>query len=288
MGNDIKPPLTIDEQISLLESRGLIISNPQLAAQVLEQVNYYRLSAYSLGLRKDNVFYDGVTFEHIYQLYQFDSRFRHLLLEIIETIEIKLRTQIAYYLAITYGAMAYTDESYFRNKGHHCSFIDELKAETSKQRNSAFVKHHMEKYGGMMPIWVAIELFSFGMLSRFFSNLKSKDQATIAHHYGTNSIYFISWIRCLVEARNICAHYGRIYNRELTSHPRLYREHEELRLGRIFPVLIVTKRLLNNNVKWNTFVISLNALISHYDAVNLSLIGFPREWEKILRTSRPS
>lgn len=30
-----------------------------------------------------------------------------------------------------------------------------------------FRKHHVDKYGAAMPIWVAIELSDFGLLSRF-------------------------------------------------------------------------------------------------------------------------
>jgi hypothetical protein len=47
MVKTIKPPLTIDQQIKLLKSRGLLINNTDYAKKILSQVNYYRLSAYS-------------------------------------------------------------------------------------------------------------------------------------------------------------------------------------------------------------------------------------------------
>lgn len=51
----------------------------------------------------------------------------------------------------------------------------------------------------------------------------------------------------LVEVRNICAHYGRMYNRILSSEPRLYREHSHVKRNRAFAVILVIKRLLNDN-----------------------------------------
>lgn len=48
-----KPYLTIDEQIKLLSSdRGLIIDDINKAKEALLNLNYYRLSGYSLTLRK--------------------------------------------------------------------------------------------------------------------------------------------------------------------------------------------------------------------------------------------
>ncbi|MEI0448117.1 hypothetical protein R4J03_13820 [Brachyspira intermedia] len=41
-----KPPLSIDEQLSLLKKRGLIINNYEFAKNVLSNLNYYSLSGY--------------------------------------------------------------------------------------------------------------------------------------------------------------------------------------------------------------------------------------------------
>lgn len=66
-----KPFLNYDEQLALLRERGLIIANPAAAKETLRKTNYYRFSAYSLTLRKDDVFYPQVTFEDIEILYHF-------------------------------------------------------------------------------------------------------------------------------------------------------------------------------------------------------------------------
>lgn len=51
-GKDFK---TIDEQIEILRSRGLIIEDETEAKDFLFRNNYYRISGYSLTLRKNDV-----------------------------------------------------------------------------------------------------------------------------------------------------------------------------------------------------------------------------------------
>ena len=65
MGQDVKPFKTIEEQINILEDRGLIIEDEEFAKKSLSNLNYYRLSAYTLTLRKDNLFYDNVRFSDV-------------------------------------------------------------------------------------------------------------------------------------------------------------------------------------------------------------------------------
>jgi abortive infection bacteriophage resistance protein len=41
-----KPPLSCSQQIDLLANRGLVVSNREQAEKFLNQINYYRFSAY--------------------------------------------------------------------------------------------------------------------------------------------------------------------------------------------------------------------------------------------------
>ena len=75
-----KPALTHDQQIELLKSRGLLIENPQDARYFLEEINYYRFSAYCLPFElKRHQFKENTTFNNIADLYKFDRRLRHLI-----------------------------------------------------------------------------------------------------------------------------------------------------------------------------------------------------------------
>ena len=48
MSQDDKPFKKLEEQIAILEDRGLIIDDENVAKKSLANLNYYRLSAYTL------------------------------------------------------------------------------------------------------------------------------------------------------------------------------------------------------------------------------------------------
>ena len=113
-----------------------------------------------------------------------------------------------------------------------------------------------------------------------------EDRKEIARLYNTEPKYLGSWILVLVEIRNICAHYSRLYNMPLKQTPHLYPEYQKYRVGtinKVFPALLAIKRMLNCDERWNAFEIQLEALIDEYsDVVRLSFMGFPKEWREVL------
>lgn len=92
MVQDVKPFKTIEEQIAILEDRGLIIEDEEYAKKSLANLNYYRLSAYTLTLRKDDHFYDNIHFSDVMQIYNFDMELRAALMYLLESIEVSMRT----------------------------------------------------------------------------------------------------------------------------------------------------------------------------------------------------
>ncbi len=263
----LKPALTYDQQIDRLKNvHNLSISDDAAALEILKKVNYYRLSAYGLGLsQKDDKekYIDGISLEHIYRLYEFDSIFRNILIHVIEQLEIQLRTQISNFLALKYGSEGYVDPAHFTEKKTkngepvHTTVMESFNKEREHQKNAPFVKHHMAKY-----------------------------EKEIARLYNTEPKYLGSWILALVEIRNICAHYSRLYNMPLKQTPHLYPEYQKYRVGtinKVFPALLAIKRMLNCDERWNAFEIQLEALIDEYsDVVRLSFMGFPKEWREVL------
>lgn len=292
---DLKKALTYDEQVSRLQEHDLIINDRAHAVSILKKVNYYRLSAYGIGLSKpgDKDHYeDGITIDAIYRLYCFDSRLRNILIHVIEQLEIQLRTQISNYLGVEYGPEGYMDAANFTQKNTkdgssiHTITIDKFKQECVHQKNIPFVKHHLLTYNGRFPIWVAIELFTFGNLASLFDIMVPDDKKAISALYNTAPDYLNSWILALVEIRNICAHYGRLYNLPLKQSPFLYKENRRFRIGtinKLFPAIITIRRMLQSDERWRDFAIELEALMDEYnDVVKLSFIGFPKEWKTIL------
>ena len=292
---ELKPALNYKEQIlKLKDDHNLLISDDKFAEEILKKVNYYRLSGYGIGLKKsDNKehYKDHISIEHLFNLYCFDSQFKNNLMRTIEQIEIELRTQIAYHLSITYGSDVLMHEDNFIYKTNKegqtiYSIINEnLNKEINRQKNKPFVKHHLRKYGGKFPIWVSVELMSFGNLSSLFSILKDEDQKEISNYYNTDPKYLKNWILCIVEVRNICAHYTRLYNMPLKENPRLYSENEQYKgkQNKIFPILLIIKRILNSTGQWESLLKDIkNTFNKYHGFFNYRFMGFPNNWKDIL------
>ena len=293
----VKPALDYPEQIEKLKNdHHLLINDEENALKILKQVNYYRLSGYGIGLKeKDNKEYymPGISIDHLFRLYNFDSLFRNILIHTIEQIEIQLRTQISNFLALKYGSEGYMIIDNFIDKRrtsdnatYHSIVLESFKKEIDHQKNAPMVIHHKKKYNGHFPIWVAVELFTFGNLSSLFNIMKKDDRKSIARLYNTEPDYLGSWILALVEIRNICAHYSRLYNMPLKQRPHLYSEYQRFQsstINKVFPSLITIKRMLNSDDRWTAFETELEKLIDEYnDVVILSYMGFPKEWKDIL------
>ena len=208
-----KPFKTYREQIELLRARGLIIYDDAYAEEVLKRLNYYRLSAYSLTLRKNDRFYPGVTLDDVAELYAFDHALRQLLFQYSSIVEVSARAYISYYHAQKYGPLGYLNNQYFEDECKHAGFLRELYA-SLRASSDAFIVHHREELGGVYPFWVAIEETTFGSLSKFYKNMLAEDRQAIAKtYYGLPRAYVESFMQCASVTRNIAAHGGRFYNR---------------------------------------------------------------------------
>ncbi|SKA69879.1 Abortive infection bacteriophage resistance protein [Succinivibrio dextrinosolvens DSM 3072] len=290
----LKQPLDYEAQIERLKTfHKLEITDHQEALEILQSINYYRLSGYGIGLNDVNrdEYLPGVSLKDLYDLYQFDSILKNNLFHVIEQIEIGLRTKISYCLAIKYQADGYYNCKNFSQKlnknGYlvHKQIMDSFKKEWKRNRNLPFVRHHLDKYNNKFPIWVAVELFTFGNLSSLYSIMLSKDKKEVAKQYHCSPNDLGVWIQSLVEVRNICAHYGRLYNLPLSVKPPLPKDLQKYyqRLTKIFPVIIAIKLILQSNTQWDSFFNSLKELLKKYEnVVRLSFIGFPTNWEDIL------
>ena len=249
----LKPPTTYEEQLDLLVKRGLLVEDKRFALDVLSKVNYYRFSAYLLPFKEPHgeCFKKSSSFEQINSIYEFDRKLRNLIMSAIEPIEILLRTKIAYHHGHKYGTEGYMIEDNFDNMDMHDKFIKELKETIQKNKKALFVKHHLDKYDGRFPIWVATEMFSFGMLSKFYANMKSEDRKYIAKNiFGISQKHLRSWLVCITDLRNRCAHYMRLYYHKLVFYPKLPYGPYENCSRRVFDILYIMKYLYLNHNEW--------------------------------------
>lgn len=281
----LKKPTSYQEQLNILKQRNVVIDDPNRCIAVFEGVNYYRFTAYFLPFKQaDGTYRPGTHFQQVYRIYEFDRKLRSILFAALEEVEIYLRAKFAYFHAHKYGAEGYMDASNYSSHHHAEKFRENLTREIASNGRSAFVRHHQEHYDGHFPIWVAVELFTFGMLSRFYSDLKTADQKELAREiYGTIPKNIISWLRCCTDLRNICAHYGRLYYRIFPATPAKINA-AKMQTQQLWGAVWALFSLYPDAAKWNNEILpQLSALFEQYrDSISLSHIGFPTDWEKSL------
>jgi len=286
-----QPSISVNEQIENLLSLGLIINDKDYAHSILSDISYFRLiKAYSMGLKtKNGNYHENVRFEDIVELYLFNSNFRQALFPFIEKLEINLRCKLAGYLCNKYGVLCYEDKNNFSfSIERFQTFCDDIQKEINRNARAPFIKNFRSNYAdGKIPLYALVEILSFGTLSKLYKAMKKEDKKAIASQYGTSYTYLESWIESLSHVRNICAHYGRLYNAKLTKTPRLYKKYikENIRNYRIFAPLLSLKYLLPNDRHWHDFVQTVEILIDKYPSVKLHRMGFPQNWVKLLTGS---
>lgn len=279
--------MTIEEQVENLKSIGLIVNDEEYAKKILNDISYFRLiKAYSLNLKPKNGNYENdVSFEQIVELYLFNANFRQIIFPEIEKVEINVRCRIANYFAEQYGVLGYLEADNFINPEYHQAFLEDIEEEIRRNSKAPFVKNFRDNYeGGNLPIYALVEVFSFGTLSKFYKNMKNPDKKTVARSFGIGYTYFESWLESISYVRNICAHYGRLYNAKLSKTPILYKEYSQAGIGnnRIFGVLLCLKHLLKNDSHWNLFVDKVEMLFEKYESVDIRTMGYPENWKGLL------
>lgn len=217
------------EQIAILQSRGMVIDNMEQAEHCLSRIGYYRLSGYSYPFRQydepnkkalDN-FKDGTKFSDVVNLYNFDRKLRLLALDAIERIELAVQVEIAYLLgerdplAHLDPSQLHTQFSITRNRDGKIlyeAWVDDYIRLVNRAKSKIFVDHNLQKYGGL-PIWVAIEIFDFGTMSKLYAGMKNQDKLKIESQFGLNNgNEFQTWLRGFNFIRNTAAHHGRLWN----------------------------------------------------------------------------
>ena len=270
-----KQALSFEDQLTLLEQRGLVVADRPAALNVLGRVSYYRLSAYWYPFRqatpqggKASSLYPGTTFEAVQALYEFDRQLRLLVLDALERIEVALRTAVTYHLGMQYGAFGHEDAQHFHPQFDHVAWMDRLHDETQRS-SDAFVAHYQENYHGFpsMPVWMMSELISLGSLSRLFKGMQNADKKAIADPLHLHPKRLQDWLHVLTYVRNVCAHHSRLWNRDLSIKPMAMNEPEWsapllARRDKLFCILLMLRYVLRqqsgNGVAWRD---ACNALL---------------------------
>lgn len=215
----------IEEQIKILESRGMIIADKEKAKECLLDIGYYRIGfywfpfekTYPRKINRTHDFKENTYFEYAIRLYYFDFDLRNILLKYISRIEINFRTKLIYYASNRYKQ----DPFWYQNSDYvKKEFIDgDIMAKALKDASKEdVVLHDMKKHKrSISPAWKTMEFFSFGTTIMLYNNLKEVPlKCEISRLYGISSPNeFFSYIDTIRKIRNYCAHSKVLFDKNL-------------------------------------------------------------------------
>ena len=265
------------------------------AEHYLRHVSYYRLRAYWLpfevppAVEGDHSFRPGTTFDDVLALYVFDRHLRLLVMDAIERVEVSLRGNWALHLALKYGPHGYVARALYRDMAHYQRACNTL-AEEVRRSKDAFIEHYRSKYGNPEhpPVWMAAEVMSLGLLSKWYGNLKARaDRQAIARAYGLDETIMVSVAHHLAYVRNICAHHGRLWNKQFTVTMKLPESPGNLALAltptsnrRLYNTLAMLGYLVGIVAPGSGWKAELVRLMANDLPLTPGAMGFPGEWAR--------
>lgn len=208
---------TTDQLIEILENKGLSFQQKKRAKRLLNENNYYCVTAYKSLFYKDGTreFKEGVTFEDLFAVYLFDKSFKSIVLKHLLYIEQKIKNAISIQVSEKYGI---DQKSYLKRSNYDETneYLDEnlnkIKQQAKKfgDKNVA-VRHYKEKHG-FIPFWVLSKCLTMGVIRDYFTILKPSDQLIIVDKVLERNIdkkpvrKTKSMIALFADIRNMCAH----------------------------------------------------------------------------------
>ena len=273
-----KQILTIAQQVQSYIDAGMVITSRADVEKALKSVGFYRLRGYSFHLYDNAVkkYVSGTKFEDVLNLYQFDQELSALIFSMISKIEIALRVRLVESLLIHGEPLVLQDSSIFKEKKLYWKNMSTIASEIARS-NDVFIKHNFDNHDGEIPVWAAVEVLSFGTLSKIIKNLKTgigSSYSILAANYQYKSKkgnlvnpsqkMLTSWIQGVSALRNMCAHNSRIYNRTIHTTPEILDADKVTPVpahNGLYQILLAMKYLRSSNEKWTTFVDDLDKLI---------------------------
>lgn len=309
--NNGKPWKSFSEQLDILKDRGLLVDNDDAALNYLDRIGYYRLSGYWYSFRELEIiqrgngkqdyhrkdqFIAGSRFKDAVRLYVFDKKLRLLALDALERIELALRVDIAHLLG-EFDIYAHENAAAFHGhfskkvqsngKTTHQQWLERYKANMRRARREPFVEHYNKKYG-KLPIWVAIEIWDFGLMSKLYAGMKPNEQSLIAQKYGAeNGKVFAGWLRSLNFIRNVSAHHSRLWNINVLERAPLWKNDplvQQLNNARPFYYFCIIQKLISKicpNSSWSKRFAELMSEFPEVGcgAVSLRDFGLIDDWQ---------
>ena len=298
---------TIEEQIDILKSKGLIVEDYDKAKEILLRENYFFLNGYRSPflVTGSKRFVDGATFEELYALFTFDRYFRNIIFKNILIVENNYKSIYSYVMSRKYG---YKEKDYLNPN----NFVKGK--EKNRQINDLIIKvkrqiringyqheatsHYINNYG-YIPLWVGVKVLSFGLMSEMYTVLKDEDKDEIASYYKLSGDELSDYLSILSNYRNLCAHEDIVFNHETQKGIDETRFHNLLNIPKvddeyiygvhdIFALIIILKQVLtftDFKMMMNEIDYEIDWLSSKLRSISVQKVlyrmGFPDNYKQI-------
>lgn len=295
-----KQILTIAQQVQSYIDAGMVITSRADVEKALKSVGFYRLRGYSFHLY-DNAakkYVPGTKFEDVLKLYQFDQELSVLIFSMISKIEVALRVRLVEALLVHGEALVLQDSSIFKEKKLYWQNMSTIASEIARS-NDVFIRHNFDNHDGEVPVWAAVEVLSFGTLSKIIKNLKTgtgSSYSILAANYQYKSKkgnlinpsqkMLASWIQSISVLRNMCAHNSRIYNRTIHTTPEVPDVDKitpPSTHNGLYQILLAMKYLRSSDDEWTVFVDEFDNLVQKNNSIiSLTAMNLPTDWKSHL------
>ncbi|MBQ9181515.1 MAG: Abi family protein [Bacilli bacterium] len=297
---------TLDEQIQILQAKGLTITDIEKSKEILLRENYFFISGYRhLFMNEKESFINGTTFDELYAVFLFDRKMRNIFFKYILVVENNVKSIISYQLSKKYGFKEkdylnpnnYTQDTMKVRQVH--DILEKMKRQIRLNgRQHSATLHYISNYG-YIPMWILVKVLSFGIISEFYSILKAEDRESISELYNVDAETLSIYLSLLANYRNLCAHEDILYDhRTQRSIPdniyhhklNIVKENDEYKYGKndLYSIILIMKKMLNE-MEFKDFIneigYEIDALDGKVDIVSLNSIlnkiGFPDNWREI-------
>ena len=258
---------TIEEQIQILQNKGMIVDDFDFARDILIRENYFFISGYRhlfLKSPKDRNYIKGTSFRELYSVFNFDRQIRNIVFKNLLIVENNMKSIFSYQLSKKYGYREsdYLKVSNFTSNPEKTRQVNDLLKKMKRQirvnggQHSA-TSHYISNYS-YIPMWIVVKVLSFGIISELFIIMKNEDQEAIANIYNISVENLAVYMPILANFRNLCAHEDILYNHKTQRSIGDTKYHSALEIplmdgdyiygkNDIFALIIILKQLLRDD-----------------------------------------
>lgn len=303
-------------------------------------INGYKDLFLMEGCTSENEKYkQGTSFYEIFALYTFDREIRHIYLKYLLMVENSFKTVLSHEFSRLYGHENYLKLENFHavystnnkvlkriasankldmktdlpiiyrlsaeeNIGNIIKLIGDIQQEIARQmsKHHQVVTHYMSEYG-YIPLWVLVNVLTFGKVTSFYRLMKEPDKVAVAKTFGVPHDELHKFMDFCSLARNKCAHDERFFDIKFRGslHTKSITNFNVLCLSRdqngsyssgtndAFAIAIVFALLLNKSdikdfvsaMKHSFRKLSKKLYTVTIEAV-MQMMGYHSLWEKII------